>query len=227
MQEIQRIVNEKVLEMSTSGEIQQSVEDGVKSAINKAIEKQFESWGNITKQLEKAFDENLKVDEKQINIPCFSAVMTEVVNKNINEFFKGQAADKLHELMKNKLSPLPDEMSLVELVNMICKEWFVDDYDSRDEVDDYATIEFEETNYGWYSMTIWKKKEERFSSGDKIQLTINKDGSLQGRHGSTNPYYLFDVDALIFKAYAQGIKFTGVESFEEHECELSLKDGEY
>jgi len=223
MKELQKIVNDKVSEMATSGDIQKSIEDGVKSAINKAIEKQFESWGNITKQLEKAFDENLKVDESKINIPCFTAVMTEVVNSNINEFFKGQAADKLHKLMKDKLSPLPDEMSLVEFVDMICKEWYVDDYDSFGDVDDYATVEFEESRHGWYDLKIWSKKPGSGYSDKKVQLTISKEGNLRGRHGSTDPYYVFDVDALIFKAYAQGIKFTGIQDFNEDDCELSLK----
>lgn len=229
MQEIQDIVNAKVLEMAQSGDIQKQVEGGVQRAINKAIETQFESYGNITKQLNKALDENLKVDESRINIPCFTAVMTEVVNSTINEFFKGQAADKLHELMDKKLSPLPDEMSLVEFVNLICKEWYVDDWDSRDDVDDYATVEFKKSEYSWYDLKIWKKEEGRplgrCNSCD-LNLTISKDGKLQGRHGSTDPYYLFNVDALIFKAYAQGIKFTGVESFDADDCDLSLKECE-
>ena len=236
MKEIQDIVNAQVKSMSESGEIQKQVEEGVKSAINKAIDRQFESYGNVTKQLEDAFKENLLLDKHSLNIPSLNAVMTEVVNANINEFYKGQAADKLHSLMKEKLEPLPNKMTVVEFVNMICKEWFVDDYDCRDDVDDYATVEVKNnlSNCGITSLRIHKKEGGSYSSGECMEIVFStnerdKDGTatLQGRHGSTSPYYLFDADALIFKAYAQGVIFTGLEDFDQDDCDLSLKDSEY
>ena len=229
MKEIQDIVNAQVKLMSESGEIQKQVEDGVKSAINKAIDRQFESYGNITKQLEDAFKENLLLDNHRLNIPSLNAVMTEVVNTNINEFYKGQAAEKLHSLMKEKLAPLPNTMKLCEFVDLICKEYKVEDYDSFDEVDDYATVEFGKSNYSWFELKVWKKKENSYGrdNGADLQLTISKDGTLQGRHGSTNPYYLFDVDALVFKAFSQGVIFTDFEDFDQDDCDLSLKDSEY
>jgi len=229
MKEIQDIVNAQVLKMTESGEIQAAVEKGVKDSINKAINEQFGSWGGITKQLESAFKENLLLDNRNLDIPSLNAVMTEVVNTNINEFYKGQAAEKLHTLMKEKLAPLPNTMKLSEFVDLICKEYKVEDYDSFDEVDYYATIEFSKSNYSWFDLKVWKKKENSYGrdNGADLQLTISKDGKLQGRHGSTNPYYLFDVDALVFKAYSQGVIFTDFEDFNEDDCDLSLKDSEY
>lgn len=229
MKEIQDIVNAQVKAMSESGEIQKQVEEGVKSAINKAIDRQFESYGNITKQLENAFKESLLLDNNSLNIPSLNAVMTEVVNTNINEFYKGQAAEKLHSLMKEKLAPLPNTMKLSEFVDLICKEFRVEDYENFDEVDDYATIEFGKSNYSWFELKVWKKKENSYGRDNSadLQLTISKDGTLQGRHGSTNPYYLFDVDALVFKAFSQGVIFTDFEDFDQDDCDLSLKDSEH
>ena len=229
MKEIQDVVNAQVKLMSESGEIQKQVEDGVKSAIKKAIERQFESYGNVTKQLESAFKDNLLLDKSSLDIPSLNAVMTEVVNANINKFYRGQAAEKLHALMKEKLSPLPETMALHEFVSLLCKEMFVDEYDRYDEVDDFATVECEASNYGTYNLKVWKQKESTYgrSNSCDVHLSINKDGTLNGRHGSTSPYYLFDVDAMIFKAYSQGVIFTGVGGFDSDDCELSLKDPEY
>lgn len=234
MKEIQDIVNAQVKEMSESGEIQKQVEEGVKAAINKAIDRQFESYGNITKQLEDAFKENLLLDKSNLDIPSLNAIMTGVVNANINEFYKGQAADKLHALMKEKLEPLPNEMSVVEFVDMICKAWFVDDYESYDEVDDYATVEIEDglSHVGIKGLKIFKKKGGRYGSDESVDVGFSIDkktgfATLSGRHRSTSPYYLFDADALIFKAYAQGVKFTGLDDFDEDDCDLSLKSCEY
>ena len=230
MKEIQDIVNAQVLKMAESGEIQQAIEDGVKASIKKAIDDQFNSYGSITKQLKDVFSENLKIDNRNLDIPSFNAVMTEVVNANINEFYKGQAAEKLHSLMEEKLKPLVDTMSLADFVDLICKELHVDEYESYDEVDDYATVEFSDYNQWFYSLKIWKQKSNTFGRDNDpdLHLTISKDSStLQGRHGSTNPYYLFNVDALIFKAYSQGVIFTEVSSLDPDDCELSLKSDEY
>lgn len=230
MQDIKDIVNAEVLRMTTSGEIQEAVEKGVRDSINRAIKSQFESYGGITKQLENIFKENMKVDNRHLEIPSLNAVMTEVVNANINEFYKGQAAEKLHALMKEKLAPIPDSMKIGEFVEMICKCWFADEYDSFCDVSDYAIVEFEKTNHGWFKLEMWKNgKESTFGRDIKgdLEVTISSNGSIMGRHGSKNPYYLFDEDALIFKAYAQGVKFTELESFDPYDYDMSLKDSDY
>lgn len=234
MQDIKEIVNNKVAEMDESGEIKKSIEDGVKAAIDRAISEQFESWGNITKQLEEVFNEKLNINKNSLNIPCYNAVMEGVINQQINEFFKGQAAERMKEMIKSKLAPLPDEMPLNDFVSMICKEWFVDDFDSRDEVDDYATVEISTDSRSCLrgtTLKMWKKKESDslYSStpnGPDIHLYISENGTILGDHAK-DPYYVFDADALIFKAYAQGVKLTGLDDFDEDDCELSLKDGEY
>jgi len=159
-----------------------------------------------------------------------NAVMTEVVNSNINKFYRGQAADKLHSLMEEKLKPLDETMSLSNFVSLICKEWHVDEYENYDEVDDYATVELNDDSQWLYSLKIWKQKENSYGRDQDpdLHLTISKgSNTLQGRHGSTNPYYLFDVDALVFKAYSQGIIFTDVSDFDSDDCDLSLKSSEY
>ena len=160
MKEIQEIVNAQVKQMIDSGDIQKQVEEGVKNSINKAIDRQFESYGNITKQLEEMFKSDLLIDNRNLNIPSLNAVMTEVVNKNVNEFYKGQAADKLHSLMKVMLEPLPNKITVAEFVTMICKEWFVDDYENYDDVDDYATVEVKDSlsHCGIISIKIQKKE---------------------------------------------------------------------
>tara|TARA_R110000851_G_scaffold162557_1_gene306412 strand:- start:3449 stop:4153 length:705 start_codon:yes stop_codon:yes gene_type:complete len=234
MKEILDIVSAKVLEMTESGEIQKRVEEGVVSAINKAISSQFESYGNITKQLEDTFKKNLLIDNQSLDIPSLNSIMTQVVSTNINEFYKGQAAEKLHALMKQKLEPLPNEMTINELINMICKEWHTSDHESFDDVDDSATIEIDNkySMHGLVAFKIWKKMKGAYDSGDFIKITFSTDtktglSTLQGRHGATSPYYLFDVDALIFKAFAQGVKFSGLEDFDEDDCDLELKPSEY
>ena len=228
MQEIQDIVNARVLAMAESGEIQNSIEEGVKTAINKAIEKQFESWGNITKQIEECLNEKLKIDLSTIDIPCYNETMAKVVNQTINKFMLGQAAEKLMQGVEEKLSPLPSEMTIADFVNKIIEFWRTDDCNDLEDLDDYATVEFEvgSTIKGSHSLKIWKKRKEGLHNdrnvSEEIHLHIN-DGKVRLRHG-WNPTCLFDSDAFIFKAYASSMLLTKLEDFDpETDCDLSLR----
>ncbi len=232
MKEMQSIVNEQVLKMCDSGEIQKAIEDGVKRSIDSAIAKQFESYGNITKQINKVFDEKLKVDTSEIDIPCYNQIMTIAINQKISEFFLDKAGKKLMDSMEGILSPLPSEMSIVEFVNKICEFWKTDEPWDCDDLDDYATVELitSENVSSWFDLKMWKKKESTYSHlsnrdlSEDVHLMINKDdGKIRLRH-RWNPTSLYYEDAFIFKAYSSGMKLTGLDSFDpEDDCDLTLK----
>lgn len=231
MKEIQSVVNAQVLSMCESGEIQRSVEEGVKSAINKAIEKQFESWGNITKQIEKIFDDNLKVDTSQLDIPCYNKVMMMAVNQKINEFFLDGAGEKLLAGIEDKLSPLPKEMHIKDFVNKICEMWRTDEPWDASDLDFYATVEFVVEDSGYANLKMWKQKDSTgyrsHGRTEDVHLYIGKDGEIRLRH-AWNPTTLFDADGFIFKAYSSGMVLTGFDGFDaEDDCDLMIKSEDY
>lgn len=228
MKEIQSIVNEKVAEMIESGSIQKKIEDAIESAIENAIESQFRSYGSITKQIEDVFENGLKIDQSNIDIPSYTAVMEEIINNSINQYFAGEATERFRKMIDEKLAPLPQEMSINDLVEMIVKEWKTDEPWNADDLDDYATVELnQDCGRDSHSLKMWKQKEYNghLSSRENqpdVHLFIIK-GKLAINH-NMNPTCLHNEDAIIFKAYAQGVKFTGIEDFDEDDCDLTLKE---
>lgn len=231
MKELQKIMNAKILEMSEAGTIQKSIETKVEQAIESAINDQFKCYGNVSKQIEKLLNDKLKIDASNIDIPTYNEVLGKAVNQKVNEFFETKAASRMMETMNNLFAPLPDEMTLIEFVNKICEHWKTDEPWDADHLDDYATVEFEESSHSGYNLKMWKQKESSSSYSSRsnredIHLYISKEGEIRLRH-TWNPTTLHDEDSLIIKAYASNVKLTGLECFDSDDCELSLKDSEY
>ena len=226
MKELQDLVNKQVENLIETGAIEKMVQEGVQNAIQQAISRQFDAYGSITKELEKVIKSKLTIDESQLNIPSFNALMERVVNSAINEFHAGEAGSQLKELMQKKLSPLPSEMTIVAFIDTIVEFWRGDDYEA-DKYETYASVEFEHSKYGWYDLKIWNGPKETgiYSTRPttpEIKLSIRENGQIMGRHG-VEPYYMNDVDGFILKAYAQGVKITELEeSNPSCECDLSL-----
>jgi hypothetical protein len=231
MKELQAIMNAKILEMAEAGTIQKSIETKVEQAIESAINDQFKSYGNVSKQIENLLNEKLKIDASNIDIPTYNEVLGMAVKQKINKYFESKAASRMMKTMDKLFAPLPEEMPLVTFVNTICTHWKTDEPWDADHLDDYATVEFEELDYGGYYLEIWKQKSNSstYSSRDNaadIHLYISKDGEIRLRH-SWNPTYLHNEDSFIVKAYASNLRLTGLEDFDTDDCELTLKDSEY
>jgi len=235
MEAIQQIVNNKIADMVSGGAIQEAVEKGIEQAVNKAIDQQFSHYGGLTKQLEKILEDGLKINSKDLPFEVYNQQMLVAVKSKINGMFQGEAASKFMTELDKTLAPVPAEMPINELVEVIAAEWKTEEPWDASDLDDYASVELEKHDYplnGSYSLKMWKQKESsssyssRLNSAD-LHLYIS-DNEIRISHKSAyNPTCLADEEALIFKLYAAGTKITGLESFDPDDCELLLKDSEY
>jgi hypothetical protein len=231
MQELHAVVDKKVAAMIESGEIEKSIELGIEKSINESIRRQFESYGNITEQLNKLLDEKLKIDPSQIDIPTYNDVMLKAVEQKIAEFFESKAAAKLMEGMNKLFAPLPESMDIHEFINKIVAHWKAEDHYDIDNTDEYATVELKESEHsiGGYRLDLWKQRESGYitkrENSPEVSLYIGKDGDIRLRH-TWNPTTLYGEDSLIIKAYASSMTLTGLADFDEDDCELCLHPDE-
>lgn len=231
MKELQEIVNAQAVKMVTEGAIQETIEKGIEKAINEAINSQFKSYGSITKQLEKGIEEGLKINTKELPFESYNEQMLVAVKTKIGGMFASEASSKFMTELDHVLAPAPKEMSINELVSVIAKEWKSEEPWNDDTVDEYATVEIDQGKYSedTYSLHMWKKKESgRFSSSTRadIQLFILNGKICINHRQSYNPTCFNAAEAFIFKAYAAGTTITGIEDFDEDDCELRLKEFE-
>lgn len=227
MQELHALVDKKVADLIQSGEIEKSIELGIEKSINESIRRQFESYGNITKQLDKLLDEKLKIDPSQMDIPTYNDVMLKAIEQKIGEFFESKAAAKLMEGMNKLFAPLPESMDIHEFINKIVAHWKAEDHYDIDNTDEYATVELKENDslLGGYNLQIWKQLESGYYSKSKnpseVSLYIGEGGDIRLRH-TWNPTILHGEDSLIIKAYASSMVITGLADFDEDLLDLRL-----
>ena len=237
MKEIQEIVNNKVESLVNDGVIAGLIEDSVQKAITKALETQFESWGTITKQIDKALEDALKIDMSQLPIETYNEQMAVAVKSRLNEFFKGAASNKFMESIDKVLEPAPKEMDINDFIETIVGHWKTDEPGDADDLDDYATVEFEDKERGSMkccTLKMWKQKEYKpYLSGSvrenspDLQLYII-DGEIRISHRqSYNPTCFSEHECFVFKLYSAGTELTGIDGFDPDDCDLTLKDEQY
>lgn len=228
MQEIQKIVNDKVQSMVDDGSIQGAIEDGVSKAITKAISSQFESYGSITKQIEDAMKDGLAINVKDLPFESYNEQMLVAVKARIGALFQGTASDKFMTEMDKLLAPAPQEIPIKEFVETVAGFWKTDEPWDAGDLDDYATVEIEETDYGSVSLQMWKQKVSSYGSRANIadlRLYISKEGAIRINHGhGYNPTCFHEHEAFIFKLYAAGTIITEIDGFDPDDCNLTLKE---
>ncbi len=225
MEAIQQIVNNQVQTMIDSGAIQKSIELSIEKSINSAINAQFESYGNLTKQIKDGFEEGLKIDFKDMPFESYNQQMLAAIKTKISNLFAAEASTKFMLEMDKVLEPAPLEIHIKDLVEKIVEFWKKDDHDNLDE---YAKVEFQEWEYSSrgedFNLKMWKNQEDQYSSSSPdLQLFISSDGIRINHKHSYNPTCFSEDDAFIFRLYSAGTKITGMDSFNSDDCDLTLK----
>lgn len=223
--DLNKIVTAKIDDLIQSGEIAKKIETGVELAITDAINEQFRSYGKINEQLKQLLESGLRIDSSQIDFDSYNQQMLIAVKQKINGLFAETAQSKFMVEIDKLLEPAPQEITLVELVNKIIeclRNDFSDDYD------DFATIEFKENDYpleDTFSLKIITKKGVRYShslNDEVVNLHMNKSSIRINHRQNYNPTCFSEHEALIFKLYSAGTKITGIEDFDESECDTRL-----
>ena len=228
MKELQEVVNKKVQEMIDDGAIVKTIEDGVSKAIESAFNSQFERYGGVVEQLEKALEEGLQINTKDMPFETYNEQMLVAVKQKVGDLFQGAASERFMSEIDKVLAPAPKQIDIHEFVSDIAAMWKTDEPWDADDLDDYATIEWEEPSWSTdgtsHSLKMWKQRESRFgASRADLELFISNGKILINHKHGYNPTCFSEHDALIFKMYAAGTEITGIADFDENNCELQLK----
>ncbi len=232
MQEIQDLVNAKVASMASDGSIEKAVNDGVEKAITSALKSQFESWGNLTKQIEEALKTGLQINLGKLDFETYNEQMLVAIKIKLGNMFAGAASEKFLSEIDELLKPVAKEVTIKDFVEKIVSFWKTDEPWDADDLDVEATVEIEvnHTHTTSHTLKMWKQKNSRssFSShrenSPDVQLFII-DGKIRISHKHTyNPYTFSEHEAYIFKLYGAGSVITGLDEFDIDDCDLTLKE---
>jgi len=229
MKTIQEVVNEKVAEIVESGTIEKMISDGVEKAVKSAVSSQFEQYGSVTKKLGEVVKKGLALDIEDIPMEVYNEQMLVAIKDRIGKAFAGSAHKKVMEDLDELLAPAPQEISIVDFVDEICRLYATHAHNYED-LSDNAIVEFEQcTIAGGKDLKIWTEGKETSYRSDKredINLYIS-NGKIRINHNHYyNPTTISPAEAYIFKLYAAGTNLTGVEDFDpcDHEFQLHYRD---
>lgn len=229
METIQHIVNEKVQQLIASGSIEKRIQEGVENAIDSAIKKQFESYGDVSKQIQDVIKTGLKINPSDIPFQSYNEQMLVAVKTKLGNMFAGAASERFLSEIDKLLDPAPASMSIHDLINQICRFLREESYSNKDDWNDCADITVERGS-GCMSDTFGLKIKTGVAGYGSKSIHLHLSSRKEGDHTirinhefEYNPTCFNDVEALIFKLYAAGTIITGVADYDEYEIDRSIK----
>jgi len=208
-----------------------AIEAAVQKSIESAIDSQFRSYGHITKQIEEAMENGLRINARDLPFESYNEQMLVIIKSRLGDMFKGAASERFIKEIDKTLKPAPVEMTAQCLIESIVQFWKTDEPWNADDLDEYASVEFEKhEGFSGYTLKMWKQKEMphyRLSTtarSEDLHLYLSDDGIRINHRFSYNPTCFHEHEAFIFKLYAAGTKITELEGFDPDYCDLLLKE---
>lgn len=130
---INEIVGAKISEMHESGEIQKRVEDGVSKSIFEAIDSAVRDY-SFKREIEKKVESELSVIAKSIDFSAYTALLTSRLEGMVNEYVKGELANKINDQFKKVYLNKPEQITLTQILDAY-KEWLCSQLDDQEKDD--------------------------------------------------------------------------------------------
>lgn len=204
----QAIIDE--VERQAKGEnIQALIAKKVGVLIEESIGNAFRSYHNVGKQIEKAIEDSLQINDA-LDLPRYGVMVLAVLRQKLDERVHALISDRLEKEMDEILSIAPKELKFSALVEAIVK------HASEDMRERYGTsitciVEHNE-KYDWHE--VWLDCEDGTDKRDcEIRFTVGKDGdilscSLDNKNPKTTVRMggMWGYQKMLFGAYCCGSK---------------------
>lgn len=217
---ISEIAASKINAMIEEGEVSAMIENETEKLINSKISEMFTRYGGIGKQIEAAICEHLEANPISINVESFSQQMSAMLKKAISNHLKDDALKLMEKALDSMFEPVPDSVTLQELVSMVAKGYKDDTYDN--DRDDHLSFECDQQDYGWYDLKFWKQKSKYGSNrSPDIEIHANKDGEIVWLSGGSRDYgtHNYNVESMLYRMTIKRTKITDISDCDQDDFE--------
>ena len=209
MIDLNKIINEKMVEIEKEGFVEKSVEENLKECLESVISDIFSYSSPLRHSIKEHIKENLNINLEDLNIPKYNELVSQAVNKKIKDIIKIQGINKLNECIDKMLIDVKEEYTLSEIIEQLKEDDYREKYEYSE--DDYLTLIIETTcgfKHIYLDLEANKSKYEcdyeiDIDSEGKIYSTKleNIDITKNLKIGT-----LFGLSEMIFKIYSSGAK---------------------
>ena len=228
---ISDVVNDQMKALVDSGTVEAMVKESLTTCIKSAIDEQFCRYSSpIKKQIEELLKESVKIDISQADLAEHMSFVSDYTLNKLKSLIGDSAREKYEQEVNKILAPLPQSMTMNDFVELIITELNNDDF--KDDWGDYFDIELEKEcrSYGdSYSLKISIPSDSSYRSSPEKEFHIyiaenGGDYKVRISHRMNyNPTCLDGVEAIIYKAYCQGVALTNLDDFDSDDLDLVIE----
>ncbi|GAB3528572.1 hypothetical protein [Photobacterium alginatilyticum] len=165
MKELNDIVTTKLATMIDDGSIEKMIEGQLEKLMQSTIKSAMESYSDFGKSLTRTIEMSIGTSLNQVSFPEYNHFVAQLVQEKYGQALDQQAAPLLEELLKNELSPVPEELDAQEMLEEVKRCW----KESAHEAHAYEIeIDWDEHGEDTIFMTL---KHPEFES-DNIKVTF-------------------------------------------------------
>lgn len=227
--DIEKVLNEKLAELISSGAIESKLQDCLESSIDKAINDAVKGYGGLRCSIEKYIKEGLSLNLCDVPFEVYNKMIAEELHRKIKKNFVEDKFQVVLDTVSGILEPAPKTIDIHEFVDKVI-ELEKSDWLEYHECDDFVSVELITESSDRYSLKIWRQKNSSlYSSSSRtnsptLEFCISKTEGIRIAHRSYyNPTCMFNSAPYTFKLYSAGTVITGLDDFDEDNCDLSLR----
>ncbi len=210
--DLQKVVNEKMEEMTSNGSIEKMVEDKLQSCIKDALDSAMSFYGDFSKAIQEKIKESIDNSLSAVTFPEYNDVMAKTALETYSNLINEEAAKAINAAFKDELKPVPDEITFDELSDTV-KEFWREACSHEDEInltwdvrsDECVEVKFNHPEYDFNSISVTFYN---FKSDDGFRIGyVDSDGTSTGKASSATRLFT-GLEGYLFKLYSNRTTFT-------------------
>lgn len=229
--DIKDVVNNQMNALVENGTVEAMVKESLTTCIKSAIDEQFCRYSSpIKKQIEELLKESVKIDISQADLAEHMSFVSDYTLNKLKSLIGDSAKEKYEQEVNKILAPLPQSMTISDFIELILSELNNDDF--KDGWGDCFEVDLEKEcrSYGdSYSLKISVPSDSSYRSSPEKEFHIyisEHDGDYKVRIShrmNYNPTCLDGAEAIIYKAYCQGVILTNFDDFNSYNLDLEIE----
>lgn len=210
MIDLNKIVNDSLVEMGKEGFVEKTVKNRLEKTITEIVDDVFKEWSDFGKNLKAHIENNLNIDLKNLGIEGYNTLVLVAVKEQLDKIITVQGIEKIKETTEKMLIDTKDSYTLSEIIKKLKGESTKDEWEYDEDEKIALIIDGEED--GYKHIYLNKEDTDRKWSCD-YQIDVDGEGKpysikLKGNEIDKNKILggLYGLDELLFKIYAHGSK---------------------
>jgi len=118
--DIEKIFQEQMTSVLSSGFVEKIIEENIKKAITKAVDDSLVSYGDFSKRLRDEIGESLKA--VKLNLPEYNVFISELIQQKFSQVLREDAVKNLDDLVSNTIGGIKQQEKLSNFFDMLAKK---------------------------------------------------------------------------------------------------------